>query len=493
MVPVMGLSGMTPRHRSILSFALVGSVAFAVTLYFIAPGWMAPDSGDQLAQARSLALRDDHPPLTALIWHVTDQILPGPLGLLVLMVALYWAGLTAIFASLDGPLAARSIGLLVTGFYPPAAANLPGVWKDNLMHGALLCGIACFALAATRQRGPRWALWGLGALAFLVAIGARHNGAAAVWPFVMMPLLGVRWLRRAAGPLRWLVAVGASLALTLALTIGLGKALAPLAQKTDFWQIVPVFDLAGMSVAAGEVLVEPEAGVLTRGMGLREIAAKYNPRYVNFLYYCIPFKGKRCVPVFRRTLDPVQLQHLRGNWLSAITHHPGAYLTHRWRVAAKLFGTGAPGLYFVDPKPHTKLALDYPPPERTRRLLTWVDTQFGSPWFFPWVYVVLSLVLLPVAVFRHARGAPGLPIFVLMSGLSYMVSSVLSAGASDFRYTVWTIACSVLSFAALLASLAQTRASPVASIASFVRRLSSRRAPSSRAQSDTALASQGTG
>jgi hypothetical protein len=309
----------------------------------------------------------------------------------------------------------------------------------------------------------------------------------------MMPLLGVPWPRRAAGPLRWLVAAGASLFLTLALTIGLGKALAPLAQKTDFWQIVPVFDLAGMSVAAGEVLVEPETGVLTRGMGLREITAKYNPRYVNFLYYCLPFKGKRCVPLFRRTVDPVQLQRLRSNWLSAIAHHPGAYLEHRWRVAAKLLGTGAPGLYFVDPKPHTKAALDYPPPERTRRLLTWVDSQFGSPWFFPWVYVVLSLVLLPVAVFRHARGAPGLPIFVLMSGLSYIASGVLSAGASDFRYTVWTTACCVLSFAALLASLA-TRASPaVASMASFVRRLWGRRALETRAQSETALASRRTG
>ena len=453
----MGLLGLTPCTRNRLTLAMVCAVAFAATLYLTAPGWMSSDSGGQLAQARSLQLLDDHPPLMALIWHFTDRVLPGPLGMLVLIAALYWSGLTAIFASVDGPVVLRALALLGVGSYPPAAANLPGVWKDNLMQGALLFGIACFAAAAVRPRRWRWVLTGVGLLAFLTAIGARHNGAAAVWPFLMMPLLGLPWLRRMPGLLRWLVAGLASLVLTLVLTIGLGKALAPFAQKTEFWQIVPVFDLAGMSLAADEVLIDPATEVLTRGMGLREIAAKYNPRYVNSLYYCLPFKGKRCVPVFRRTLDPAKLQRLKANWLSAILRHPGAYVKHRWRVADRLLGDGAPALYFVDRAPHTEFALDYPPPERTRRLLSWVDTQFGSLWFLPFAYVALSLILLPVAVLRHIRGAPPLPVFILMSGLSYIASCVLTTGASDFRYTVWMIACAVLTFGVLVSSLADSR------------------------------------
>lgn len=449
MVPAMGLA---PRTRSCLIVATVGVFAFAVTLYLTAPGWMSRDSGTQLAQARSLALLDDHPPLMALIWHYTDRVLPGPLGMLVLIAALYWTGLTAIFASLDGPVAVRSIALLLAGAYPPAAANLPCIWKDSLMHGALLLGLACLATAGARSRRTRWLLSALGVIAFMVAIGARHNGAAAVWPFFMLPILALPVLQRAPVLLRWLVAAAASLVLTLVLTLGLGKALEPLAKKTEFWQNIPVFDLAGMSLVAGEVLVEPQAGVLTRGMGLREIGAKFNPRYVNSLYYCLPFKGKRCVPVFQRTLDPAKLQRLKANWLKAVIHHPGAYLKHRWRVADRLLGDGAPGLYFVQPAPLTPFALDYPVPDRTRRLLSWIDAQFGSLWFLPWVYVVLSVLLLPVAVFRHVRGAPALPILILISGLSYIASGVLTTGTSDFRYTVWMIACSVLSFGVLISS-----------------------------------------
>lgn len=449
----MRLSAVSPRTREFLVFAIVGGAAFALTLYLTAPGWMSRDSGVQLAQARSLELLDDHPPLMALIWHFTDRALPGPLGMLVLMAALYWTGLTALFASLSGPLAVRVIALLGVGAYPPAAANLPCIWKDNLMQGALLVGLACLAIAGARRAKLRGLLRALALLTFLVALGVRHNAAAAVWPFLMLPLLELPLLPRTAAPLRWLAAAAASLLLTLALTIGVGKAIEPLATKTEFWQIVPVFDLAGMSLAAGRVLVEPETGVLTRRMGLREIAAKYNPRYVNSLYYCLPFEGKRCVPVFRRTLEATNLARLRSNWMRAIYQHPGAYLQHRWRVAERLLGDGAPGLYYVGPTPHTEVARDYPPPERTRRLLSWIDTQFGSLWFLPVVYLVLSLGLLPVAISRHRRGASPLPVFILMSGLSYIASCVLTTGASDFRYVVWMIACSVLALGVLIATL----------------------------------------
>src|SRR5690606_23443315 len=140
------------------------------------------------AQARSLELADDHPPLMALIWHVTDRVVPGPLGMLALMAALYWSGLTALFTALPGPLAARCVALVAVGAYPPAAANLPTICKDNMMQGALLVGAACLAIASARRGWRRGALWAAAAIAILIAVGVRHNGAAAAWPLLMIPL-----------------------------------------------------------------------------------------------------------------------------------------------------------------------------------------------------------------------------------------------------------------------------------------------------------------
>ncbi len=429
-------------------FVVLACVAFALTLYGSAPGYMSVDSGTQLDQARSLQLRDDHPVAMALIWHVTDRVVPGPLGLLVLMVALYWAGLSVIFASLGGPILPRAVGLFLVGFYPPAAANLPAVWKDNLMQGALLAGVACLVVGGGRWR---WARLALATLSFLVAIGARHNAAAAVWPFVILPLLAVPVLRRAPGWGRWLAAGVMSLAITLALTVGLSKALSPLAVKTEYWQMIPVFDLAGMSLDVEEVLVEPESGVLTAGMGLREIRSKFNPIYSNSLYYCLRFGGQRCVPLFRRTLDPEKLRQLSGNWWRAVTAHPAAYVAHRAKICAALLGiSGGPeGTFYPSGAPWTANAREYQPPRRVQRLLSWIDSQVPTFWFRPWSYALLCLVLLPIAVFRHARGAAPLPIAFAVSGLSYALSFMISTGSADYRYTVWTTLCSVLALAAL--------------------------------------------
>lgn len=446
----MGLSKLTPGYRNTAIFVLVGLIAFAVTLYFTAPGWMTNDSGLQLDQARRFEFKDDHPVLTALIWHFVDRVVPGPIGMLVLFVALYWTGMTALFAGLEGPLWARVVGVLAAGWYPPAFAVVPAIWKDNLMQGALLVGAACFAVAA----GRHWLRWSIGALAFIIAVCARHNAAAAVWPFVMIPLLALPALQRFNTPLRWCLAAALSLALTLTGTLAAHRALDPLATKTEFWQTIPVFDLAGMSLAQGEVLVDPETGVLTPGMGLREIAYKYSPSYNNQLYYCLPFAGKRCVPLFRRTLDPVRLERLRENWWRAIRQHPGAYLEHRRKVVSALLGISAPAkmVFAAYGEPLTPFARDYMPPPRTMRLLAWFDSQVAAPWFRPWVYVVLSLLLVPLAVMRRARGGSVLPVCFLLSGLSYIASFLLTTGANDFRYTVWTIACCVLSLVTLAVS-----------------------------------------
>src|SRR5437868_6718673 len=83
-------------RRGVLVMAIVGAAAFWLTWHFFAPGYMSSDSAAQLEQARSMAFRDDHPIFMAVVWHYTDQILPGPLGLFALSTGLYWFGLSLL-------------------------------------------------------------------------------------------------------------------------------------------------------------------------------------------------------------------------------------------------------------------------------------------------------------------------------------------------------------------------------------------------------------
>jgi hypothetical protein len=445
----MSFSRVFTRSRAAPVFLILCLLAIALTLYMTAPGYMSTDSGDQLEQARSMRLRDDNPVLMALIWHYADRIVEGPLGMLVLSTVVYWSGLTVLFWSAQGPLVARAVALLAVGFYPPTFVNVPVVWKDTLMQAALIAAVACLAVPTARFRVARY----LAALLFVVvALGVRHNAATAVWPLFIVPLSALSALARRPRWLRFVVASLAGLALTLGLTLGVDRTFSPLARRTEFWQLIPVFDLAGMSVQTGAVLVDPESGVLTPGMGLNEIRRFYQPAYVNRLYYCMPLGGRRCVPLFRQTTDRERLAALSNNWRRAILQHPMAYVAHRFEVAKPLLGieNGAPGHFYVRGAPHHRMAKPYPPRPRTVRLFEWLDSQFGSAWFLPWVYVLFGCLLLPVAFIRYARGRSAFPLIFLLSGLSYMFGLFIVTGSAPYRYTVWTSLCVVVALALLI-------------------------------------------
>jgi hypothetical protein len=249
--------------------------------------------------------------------------------------------------------------------------------------------------------------------------------------------------------LRLLAASAAGLAVTFAMTVGIDRALSPLSTKTEFWQMIPVFDLAGMSVRSGELLVEPESGVLSPGMGLDHIRSFYHPTYVNKLYYCMAVGKRRCVPLFRRTQDPQHLAALSDNWLRAIVAHPGAYLEHRFVLFKALIGIGegAPGAFYYSGKAHHAMAKPYPPRRMAAKTLAWFDRQVPTFWFHPWVYILIGCVLLPVTLRHHLRGGTALPVVLVLSALSYMLGLFFTTGSAPYRYTVWTTFGVVLALA----------------------------------------------
>ena len=151
----------------------------------------------KLEQARSLAFSDHHPMLMSLLWRYL-ACGEGPLGMLVLISALYWAGLAAIFGSLRWPLWLRALVLPLVGFYPPVFCIVGAIWKDSLMQATLLAALGCF-LAYERRR--RRALLTFGLLLTAFGLSVRHNGIAAAWPLLMLPLLSARWMTRLRVPL----------------------------------------------------------------------------------------------------------------------------------------------------------------------------------------------------------------------------------------------------------------------------------------------------
>ena len=109
--------------RRLCSFCLLLVIiaGLLTTVVVFAPGYMSPDSVDQLAQGRSGRYGDWHPPVMSWLWGRLDHAVPGPLGMLVFHNLLFWSGL-GLWVALVAPrwnLIVKCLLLLVIGFFPP--------------------------------------------------------------------------------------------------------------------------------------------------------------------------------------------------------------------------------------------------------------------------------------------------------------------------------------------------------------------------------------
>jgi low affinity Fe/Cu permease len=438
------------RASPLVAWLTIGALAligFFSVWWVYRPGFMSVDSVAQLGEARSGAFTDFHPPILALIWRYLDEIWPGPIGMLILLDGLFWLGLAIFFRLLRWPLWARASSLIVAGFQPAVFMLLGTIWKDTLMQACLIAGASAILLAAYSGRR----LWWLVALPLMfVAIAARHNGIGAAWPLLAIPIFGVGRIARFRR--FWQLALSLAVALVIALTLRQGSSLLSrkIAAPSEYWQMTPIFDLAGMSLQVDELLMKPEDGILSPGVTLARVRQVYSPRDHLRLYKC---SSKNCTPAFVRTRDAEKLRTLSASWQRAIWAHPGAYLAHRWLVFRELLRLDPRKVEISTGISRNRLGV---PVTRSEAAVTVVKLLGGLPnvpFYATWIYVLLECALLLIGAFDFfKRGRPHCLCWS-MSGLIYLATFFFATGAPDFRYSTWTIlttllaACSLAGFA----------------------------------------------
>jgi hypothetical protein len=435
------LFGFVRNHRDAVLLAAIGGVACVITIQVMSPGYLTTDSAGQLDDARKFRLVDHHPIAMSLLWHYIDRVVPGPLGMLILDSVLYWFGLTAIFATLRWPLWLRALAIPALGFFPPVFCIVGVIWKDTLMQGALVAAVGSFLIFdRVRSLVPL----GLGLAFCVLAVAVRHNGVAAVWPLLTLPLIQVKRLANRSRPLRLLASLAAALASAVVLSVLVTRALAPWAIKTNFWQLIATFDIAGISINTGKVMFDPDSPVVAPGVTLEDLRRRYSAKDHMTLYKC----GKPpCTPWISRSQDPAELAQLAKNWRRAVLSEPVAYLSHR--AALYRYASGIVGGPKLNYESNTKYKTHYPPSRSARSAQQWLVSLRYSVWFKTWIYLALGIVAAPIAFAIALRGGPLLPLAMALSSVSYTASVFLGAGAPDYRYGVWTILAAVLALLAL--------------------------------------------
>jgi hypothetical protein len=420
---------------------LVLAAGWAVLLFYAFPGQMTLDSFDHLREARAGIYTDAHPPIINLTWKLVDLVVAGPAGMLVLQSGLLLAGLYAILRHTFAPRPAAwwAAGVFVS---PPVLTVMAVIWKDCIMAGLLAVGIA--GLLSSR----RWArLAGLAAM--LGAAAFRYNALGATLPLVVLLFEwrpGMRWLPRYA------LSTAAWLATTLA---GLGINGALTDKPMHYWHSsLAVFDIAGTLAGVDGTLPDAELRAELAGTQIlfdhdihAAVRAAYSPRDffplltdpVRRLWY-LPIDGYDPAPEAQR--DAIERA-----WWHVVTSHPSAYIHHRLAVMGEVLdlrvtrsmGAVTPReLKYVDAAAALGVTVRWSAPQLAlTRAMRWISRH--TPLFVPWVYLVLTLVLLPLAWRQRDVLA------MLLSGLMLEASLVPLVHSRDYRYSHWMAITTIVS------------------------------------------------
>jgi hypothetical protein len=398
---------MTPRR------IVVGG--WIVFLLYAWPGYLETDGAEQLAVAASRGGRFDdwHAVVMTEVWRMVGRVVAGPAGMLVLQSALLVWGAFAIVRRVTSERTAAwcAVGVLL---FPPLISTTGLVSAEAQLAGFFVAGIAGLLSPRRAHR-----LLGLGAL--VLGVGMRDGVALAalpivlgLWPWRRRPLAVIAWLAIA------LAAFGLERACVNKHTLQPQERLAHNDIANILRNAPPLSDAYLRDVLAGTPLrfdTEIQQHALDRE---RLFAADST----------VPQRAAMIRA--RRTL---------------IREQPAAWLAHRARRLHAELGLPPsrpwPALYtsFVSSQAEARAINHWAQHSLVQRVLVapvrWLS---GTVLFRPYLYAILALLLLPLAIAWRQR----LAIVVLASGILYELSLAAVSTRPAYRDSHWMILATVL-------------------------------------------------
>lgn len=421
------------------AFRAILAVGFLVMLAGAMPGHISSDSLIQLSQATHHVRepgRSFAPAVYGAVLGVFNDVIPGSSLYLAASGALLFASFAALrplrpAMSWLGPVVALAV------VASPALLIYQGVvWKDVLFANLSVAGFVLLARAAARWTHPGRPWITLAAVVLLLALAAqvRQNGIIAAGAAALV----MAWTARGGG---WRAMLGWSLGLLfaiLATAFALGVLSQPQKGVPDpathiGIRLLQHYDIVGAS-AHNRALrldriraVDPAAEEAIRIRG----AALYSPERIDYLDLD-PGLGIALWRLPDRVVD--------AQWRDLITHHTGAYLSHRFDVFWQVFltpmiddclpifvGVEGPDAVLADLK--MKRGVD----GADQALYNYGSHFLDSPAFSHLSYAIAALACGLLLLMRHEPqdvAMAGMMFAALAFAASFFVISI----ACDYRY-----------------------------------------------------------
>ncbi|MFN2493613.1 MAG: hypothetical protein ABR501_12110 [Pyrinomonadaceae bacterium] len=397
------------------------------------PGYLSPDSIRQLTEGRAWNFTDWHPPLMAALWGLTDRVIPGPFGMLLLQNAVFWCALGMFWRSTYRKSIWMGLGLVAIGFLPPVLALLSTIWKDVGLGASLL--LVSALLYNARQANSRVAL--IVASPFLFyAYAVRQNAAPAIFPlalwtgFIACSLFSTL-KRRVTGGLILPLLIGVSYffiltSLVLLTTWSLTRGL-----SSYIFQTVLLHDLAAISKQR-KAAVFPDYVLAAETFSLDNVLSSYDEAQATALT-----RGEH--PALQLTQRSDEIAALRAKWLETVPSHKAIYLRHRWETFRRLIGWNVEVCF-----PYLATARKFESYDvnkwRIHQFLRAVFWKFRNAFLFRgWLWLLACLVLLCFASVQRVQNDLEVVFVLTLSGLLYGVAYFFIATSCDFRFLWWTV------------------------------------------------------
>lgn len=412
------------------------------------PGYMSWDSAYQWWQARHGQFEATHPPLMAMLWQLTDRVIPGPGGMFLVQQAMLWLALGGFAAALPCRAGYRVLVVLALGFWPPVFGVSAYLWKDVWTLGAF--AMAAALLAAELGRPSRLRL--ASALALLaLACSFRHNAITGAVPLVLWAIH--RWPGPGTRP-AWRTTLMALAASAVVWSAAKLPELDPRVKPVDsVWSVVTLWDAAAVSIREGRLVYPPE--LVDPSLTVAELSESF----VDYSNGTVFLSGK-LNHSFDGPYSPQERDALRRLAWELPTRHAASYFRHRLRVSEMLFGWDRAGL--PDGQVFWPILHGYGdnPPIEVERSPLQVRVARGlvgivdTPWFAGWIYLVVSVLVLGLGWCRRASPLAGLAAALAASALCYALPLALASGSSEFRYMVWPVLACLMAVVLLALSAA---------------------------------------
>lgn len=413
-------------------------------LLYAYPGFLTTEAADELVDSRVGEFTDWHSPVLTEIWRWLGQLVSGPAPMLAVQSAVFLAGAYHLLRRAL-PDRAAAIAAIATLLFPPVLATTAVICPDAMLTAFLAAGAAAIA-------SPRRPVQVVGLGLLLLACGLREGASLAALPIL---LAGFTWRTEWPAWQRRLIAAGVWL-LLVAGAVGLQHLLVD--STTGRRELaLATRDLTGTLRFAGRVSDAELASAFADVPLVPPADRMHDARR----WYVHP---EELTDGPHRLFDPPTSADARDRIVAArgrlMRAHPAAYLRHRWRVLAQVIGLtspeAAPPVYtqFIEiPDQRANLQLNARYSVIQRQLVHAMRALGPTLVFRPYLYLLVALLALPLAIMRRQPDAAMLLGSAIAAELALMFVTI----TAEARASQWMIAATIL---AVILVIARGRRSP---------------------------------